>query len=126
MKIVTKGIINETISYNMEIECTSNVLIKKNYVLCYKNLLLLMVSTNYEMLLAASTSSTSAGAKMKPETIMKQQHDFQMNLLTTNEKIFNYCLSNFSKEIRIAMVELLANLLINFVPTGNLMPLNIL
>lgn len=118
MKIVTKGIINETISYNMEIECTSNVLIKKNYVLCYKNLLLLMVSTNYEMLLAASTSSTSAGAKMKPETIMKQQHDFQMNLLTTNEKIFNYCLSNFSKEIRIAMVELLANLLINFVPTG--------
>lgn len=118
MKIVTKSIISESISYNMELECTTNVLIKKNYVLCYKNLLLLMVSTNYEMLLAASTSSTSAGAKMKPETIMKQQHDFQMNLLTTNEKTFNYCLSNFSKEIRIAMVELLANLLINFVPTG--------
>ena len=94
MKIVTKGIINETISYNMEIECTSNVLIKKNYVLCYKNLLLLMVSTNYEMLLAASTSST-AGAKMKPETIMKQQHDFQINLLTTNEKNFQLLFIKF-------------------------------
>ena len=101
MKIVTKGIINETISYNMEIECTSNVLIKKNYVLCYKNLLLLMVSTNYEMLLAASTSSTSAGAKMKPETIMKQQHDFQINLLTTNEKFSIIVYQIFLKKLEL-------------------------
>ncbi|EMG48967.1 hypothetical protein G210_0370 [Candida maltosa Xu316] len=118
MKIVIKGITSESISYDMDDESTSSVLIKKNYVLCYKNLLLLAVSTNYEMLLAASTSSSSAGAKMKPETIMNQQHHFQMNLLTTHEKHISYGFSNYSKEVRVAMVELLANLLINFVPTG--------
>ncbi|RCK66233.1 AP-1 accessory protein LAA1 [Candida viswanathii] len=118
MKVVTKGITSETISYNMDQECTSSVLMKKNYVLCYKNLLLLAVSTNYEMLLAASTSSSSAGAKMKPEAIMNLQHQFQMNLITTNEKNISYGLSNYSKEVRIAMVELLANFLINLVPTG--------
>lgn len=118
MKIVTKSITTETISYDMDEDCTSSVLIKKNYVLCYKNLLLLAVSTNYEMLLSASTSSSSAGAKVKPEAIMNQQHLFQMNLLTTHEKNINYGLSNYSKEVRIAMVELLANLLVNFIQTG--------
>ncbi|CAI5755702.1 unnamed protein product [Candida verbasci] len=123
LKIVTKSLF-DTVSFTQD--CSSTVLVKKNYILCYRNLLLLAVSTNYEVLLAGSTSSSSAGAKMKPEAIMTQQHQFQVNLLQSNEKYFNYCLSNYSKEVRIAMVELLAYLLLNFVPTGKYNPIEYL
>ncbi|EGW34506.1 uncharacterized protein SPAPADRAFT_134192 [Spathaspora passalidarum NRRL Y-27907] len=130
MKIVTKAITSETISYELyeseDNDGTSTVLLKKNYILCCKNLLLLAISTSYEGLLAVSTSSSSAGAKMKPEVIMSNQHQFQTNLLSSNEKYFTYGLSNYSKEVRIAMVELLSNVMMNLVPTGKFTPIEYL
>lgn len=130
-------IINKNIYYNISFELpldsaptnsdtSSTVLLKKNYILVLKNILLLSVSSNYENLLALSTSSSSAGSKLKPEAIMSQQHQFQMNLLSTNEKVFRYGLTNFCKEVRIATVELLAHLFINFIPTGKFNPIEYL
>ncbi|KAK6456322.1 uncharacterized protein RJT20DRAFT_128177 [Scheffersomyces xylosifermentans] len=130
LKIVTKNITSIPIQYQVEVDSTetetSSVLLKKNYVLCLKNLLLLSVSTNYENLLAMSTSSSSAGSKLKPESLMAQQHAFQTNLLNTHEKLFYYCLANFSQEIRISTIEMLANLFINFVPAGKFNPIEYL
>lgn len=130
-------IINKNVYFNISFELplnfaptssdiSSTVLLKKNYMLVLKNILLLSVSSNYENLLALSTSSSSAGSKLKPEAIMLQQHQFQMNLLSTNEKVFRYGLTNFCKEVRIATVELLAHLFINFIPTGKFNPIDYL
>lgn len=120
IKICTKSILQETISFDMEDEkCTSTVLLKKNYTQCFKNLLVLNISSHYESLLEASASSSSAGAKMKPETIMAQQHHFQQGILTAHEKVFEYCLSSPLMELRVTGIDLLSNLLINFIPTGN-------
>lgn len=120
IKITTKSILQESISFDMDDEkCASTVLLKKNYTQCLKSLLILSISSHYESLLEASASSSSAGAKMKPETIMTQQHHYQQNLLTTHENVFGYCLSCPLKEVRVAGIDLLANLFINFIPTGN-------
>ncbi|KAG5421112.1 hypothetical protein I9W82_000202 [Candida metapsilosis] len=120
IKISTKSILQDTISFDIEDEkCSTTVLLKKNYVQCLKNLLVLSISSHYESLVEASASSSSAGAKMKPETIMTQQYHFQQNILSTNEKVFEYSLSSPLKEVRVAGIDLLSNLLINFTPTGN-------
>ncbi|KAI5955460.1 hypothetical protein KGF57_003592 [Candida theae] len=120
IKISTKSILQDPISFDMEDEkSSSTVLLKKNYTQCMKNLLILSISSHYESLLEASASSSSAGAKLKPETIMTQQYSFQKSILTTHEKIFEYALSSPLKEVRVAGIDLLSNLLINFIPTGN-------
>ncbi|KAI5968799.1 hypothetical protein CANMA_002235 [Candida margitis] len=127
IKISTKSILQETISFDIEDEkCSSTVLMKRNYTQCHKNLLVLSVSSHYESLLEASASSSSAGAKMKPEAIMSQQHHFQQNILTTQENVFEYCLSSPLQEIRVAGIDLLTNVLINFIPTGNFNPVEYL
>ncbi|ODV77647.1 uncharacterized protein CANTADRAFT_27360 [Suhomyces tanzawaensis NRRL Y-17324] len=132
MKIITKNIVQPQISFELYLDSKSSeetattILLKKSYILVYKNLLLLAVSTNYENLLALSTSSSSAGSKMKPETIMVQQNQFQVSLLASNEKTFHFCLSNPNKEIRVAAIELLSHLLINLVPTGKFSPIEYL
>lgn len=116
IKIVTKTI-TQVVTYELDsMDESFTILLKKNYILSFKNLLLLSVSSNYERLLALSASSS--GSKMKPETIMSQQNTFQTGLLATHEKTLNYCLSNYSQEVRITAIELLANLFINFIPTG--------
>ncbi|KAI5963639.1 uncharacterized protein KGF55_002519 [Candida pseudojiufengensis] len=119
IKICTKAITQEAISFDLNDEKdNSSILIKKNFILCLKNFFTLSISSRYESLLETSASSNQAGAKLKPETIMSQQHQFQNNLLKTNEKLFDYCLSNTSKEIRVATTDMIASLLINFIPTG--------
>ncbi|RLV91657.1 AP-1 accessory protein LAA1 [Spathaspora sp. JA1] len=117
LKIVAKAI-QEPVSYEEESD-TTTVLLKKNYILCLKNLLILNVSSNYEGLLQSNN-------KLKPEVIMNNQHQFQTNLLNSHEKLFKYGLSNFAKDVRIAMVELLANLMINLVPSGKFNPIEYL
>lgn len=125
LKVITKNITQYSISFEIDVYSgisdnspETSILIKKNYILVLKNLLVLSITANYENLLAVSTSGTSAGSKLKPATIMSQQHQFQSNLLSLHVKTFQYGLSNFNQEIRVAMVDLLANLFINFVPTG--------
>lgn len=122
LKIVTKNLtslpvkMNITKDTNDKIDGTS-ISLKKNYILVLRNLTVLSVNANYEHLLATSASSTG-GAKMKPESIMSHQHQFQTTLLISLEKQIIYCLSNYCKDIRIAMVEALAHIFINFIPTG--------
>lgn len=96
---------------------SSTIVLTKYYILALKNVLVLLVSTNYQQLLEISTSSTS-GSKLKPETLMNQQNVFQSTLLTTHEKLFVHGLQSQFKEIRGAMVDLLSNLLFNLVDTG--------
>lgn len=130
IKLINKNIINLNISYDLSTselnDSMSTILLKRNYILCLKNLLILSCQTNYEALLELSTSSTSAGSKLKPDTIMLQQHQFQMNLLLSNEKLIHYGLSNYSKEIRVATVELYSYLLMNFISTGKFDPIDYL
>ncbi|KAK6462705.1 hypothetical protein DFJ63DRAFT_286860 [Scheffersomyces coipomensis] len=99
---------------------SSTTLLKRNYILCLKNILVLSVQSNYETLLtqSASSSGSSSSSKLKPEVLMQQQHQYQLNILATHEKLIQYCLSNFNQDIRVAAVELLAQLFINFIPTG--------
>lgn len=125
LKIVSKNISLVLVSYDTSVdgvpvdnESTSTVLLKRNYIMALKNILILSVSTNYEHLLELSTSSSSAGSKMKPEAIMAQQHLFQTSLLSTHERTFQYGFTNYSQEVRIATVDLLANLLNSFIETG--------
>ncbi|CUM68445.1 uncharacterized protein PRCAT00006169001 [Priceomyces carsonii] len=126
LKLVTKNINSKATSLDLKLESgkqidnqnISSIILKRNYILVFKNLLLLSISSHYESLLSTSASS-SAGSKLKPESIMIQQHQFQTNLLTTNEKFINFGLCNYNKDIRIATVELLATVLLNFVPTGD-------
>ncbi|CAN3376453.1 hypothetical protein DIURU_000115 [Diutina rugosa] len=106
IKLVTK---------NVSPDVQHSVFTKKNYVLCLKSLLILAVSTNYEGLMAASAQSS---VKMKPETVLTSQHTFQHQLLQTHEKSITYGLASSSQEVRIASVELLCHLLLNFIPTG--------
>lgn len=133
LKIVNKNIMQLSILFELPLDLaptnsdtSSTILLKKSYVLVLKNILLISVSTNYENLLALSTSSSSASSKMKPEAIMAQQHQFQMNLITSNFKVFRYGLANYCKEVRIAMVELISHLFINFIPTGKFNPIEYL
>ncbi|KAI5951071.1 hypothetical protein KGF54_004145 [Candida jiufengensis] len=127
IKICTKVITQDVISFDLNDEkSTSTILLKKNYILCLKNLFTLSISSHYETLLEASASSNQAGAKLKPEAIMNQQHQFQSTLLKTNERLFDYCLSNISKEVRVATTDMIANLLINFIPTGGFIPIEYL
>ncbi|KAI3404021.2 hypothetical protein KGF56_003180 [Candida oxycetoniae] len=126
-KIATKAIMQELISFDVTSDKgTSTVLLKKNYILVLKNMLLLSVSGHYEALLAMSARSGSAGAKMKPETIMSQQHQYQQALLASNEAVFDFCLRSRSQEIRIAIIDLIANLLINFILVGDFQPIEYL
>jgi hypothetical protein len=114
LKLVSKSILN-TISFDDD--SNSTILLRKNYLLCLKNLLILNVSTYYEGLLSTSTTNSSS-SNVKPESIMNQQHQFQVTLLQNYDKIILFGLSNQSQEIRIATIELLSHLLINFIPTG--------
>ncbi|SGZ51038.1 CIC11C00000005334 [Sungouiella intermedia] len=96
---------------------TSTVELTKYYIQAMKNLLVLLVSSNYQQLLEISTSSTS-GSKLKPEALMTQQGLFQTTLLTTHDKLFHLCLLSQFREIRSSMVDLISTLLLNFVDTG--------
>lgn len=106
----------------------NTLFLKKNYFLVLQNVLILSVSTHYEHLLSASAavSTSSSSSKLKPEALMSQQNTFQVSLLSTYEKVINYGFTNYEKEIRLVTVELVANLLINFVPTGKFNPVEYL
>lgn len=125
-------IINKNISTGINFDLTSTdsdnstITLKKNYILVLRNLTVLSINANYEHLLASSAHSSSSGAKIKPESIMSHQHQFQTTLLTSIEKSIVSGLSNYNKDIRIAMVELLAHVFINFIPTGKFNPIEYL
>lgn len=125
VKIVTKAIATP-ITYNLNKSGDGSIFVKKNYFLVLRNLMILAVNANYEHLLANSASSSSGGAKMKPESIMSHQHQFQIALLTSMEKSILVGLSNYHKDIRIAAVELLSHVFINFIPTGKFSPIEYL
>ncbi|OBA21156.1 hypothetical protein METBIDRAFT_42355 [Metschnikowia bicuspidata var. bicuspidata NRRL YB-4993] len=95
------------------------------YIQALKNLLVLQASSHYETLLETSASSTSS-SKLKPEAIMAQQDLFQQAILSTHEKVFLFGLQSQFSEVRSATVDLLANVLINFVATGKFSPANYL
>lgn len=120
MKIATKGISGLPVEFTGDND-SSSISLKKNYILVLRSLAVLSVNSNYENLLATSASATS-GAKMKPESIMAHQHQFQLNLLTSIEKPLFYALSNFCKDIRLAAVDSLAHLFVSFIPTGKFDP----
>lgn len=132
VKLLSKNILSLPISYDLpsdsvpiDNDSQTTVLLKRNYIASLKNILILSVQANYEHLLELSSSS-SGGSKLKPEAIMSQQHQFQSNLLISHEKLLNYCLSNANQEVRIATVELLSQLLMNFIPAGNFDPVEYL
>lgn len=89
----------------------------KCFISLLKNALILSVSSNYQHLLEFSASASS-GSKLKPDAIMTQQNQYQTAILKTHDKLFQICLLSQLSEIRAAMTELLANLLISFVNTG--------
>lgn len=93
-----------------------SVLLIVYFIHCLKNLLILQISGHYEQLLKFSASSTS-GAKMKPETLMAQQHAFQQNLLSTHEKVVAFGFRSQFSEVRFATVNMLAHVLLSFVGT---------
>lgn len=117
LKCIVQSSIRNDLTDGSAGETTVTVLLVKCYILALKNVLILLVTSNYEQLLEFSASSTS-GSKLKPEAIMAQQNQFQMNILTTHEKLIQFGLSSQFREVRAAMVELVAHLLINFVATG--------
>ncbi|KAG7192405.1 uncharacterized protein KQ657_001804 [Scheffersomyces spartinae] len=122
-KLVTKGILlpSDHIQLDVYLDAkdanATTVLVKRAYITTLKNLLSFSVSSNYESLLALSTSSTSAGARIKPEQIVTQQNQFQNTMLTTMDKVLMYGLSHPHSEIRVATVDLLASILVNLVDT---------
>ena len=118
LKIATKALTLQSIADN-----TTTVSIKKSYTLLLKNLLILSVTTNYETSLAMSVSGSS---KLKAESIMSTQHQFQLTLLETHKKTIQLGFTNYYKEIRIATVELLAHLLLSLVDTGKFSPVEYL
>lgn len=125
MKLTTKCIMQYDVSLDLPINNTvleetsiTTVSIKKFYIAVLKRLLISSVKGSYEDLLASSVSSTSH-TKNKSESLMTRQFQFQANLLASNEKIFHYGLSSGCKEIRLAMVELLAYLFISLIPNEN-------
>lgn len=133
LKLVSKAVVSVPILTQQRDDAESSthtvsttVLSKRNYVLVLKNLLILTVSTHYEGLLALSASLLGAGLKLKPEQIMVQQHTFQTSLLTQYEKVITFGLTNFVQEIRLATVELLAHLFVNFIPTGKFLAMEYL
>ena len=127
MKIATKAVTQNAISFEYEdIKATSTIMLKRNYILLYKNLLLLSISSHYESLLAASTKSGSASAKLKPQHIMLQQHSYQQSLLSSNESFIEYGFSSKFREIRLAMIDLLASFLIHSVPSTEFSPIQYL
>lgn len=121
IKLILKTITLSTIRNDLDISADSNenltVLLIKYYIAAFRNILILLVTSNYELLLEFSASSSS-GSKLKPEAIMTQQHQFQSSILSSHEKLLHLGLSSRIREIRSATVELLANLLFNFVETG--------
>ncbi|EDK39263.2 hypothetical protein PGUG_03361 [Meyerozyma guilliermondii ATCC 6260] len=118
LKIATKALTSQSVADN-----TTTVSIKKSYTLLLKNLLILSVTTNYETSLAMSVSGSS---KLKAESIMSTQHQFQLTLLETHKKTIQLGFTNYYKEIRIATVELLAHLLLSLVDTGKFSPVEYL
>lgn len=106
-----------------EKEETSIVLVEY-YILSLKSILILLVASNYQQLLDVSTSSS--GPKMKPEAVLSLQNQFQIAILTTHEKLFQFGFQSQFKEIRAAMVDLVANLLLSFVETGKFSPIDYL
>lgn len=94
------------------------------YILSMKSILILLVASNYQQLLDVSTSSS--GTKMKPESILTLQNQFQTSILATHEKLFQFGFQSQFKEIRVAMVDMLANLLLSFVETGKFSPIDYL
>lgn len=124
LKIVTRNIVEYPVCFELgkdkevNSENSTTILIKKNYVSTLKNLLCLAVSVNYVNLLTMLTSSHSAGSKISPDSLMSQQNLFQNNLLLSHQKTISYALANYSPEIRLAGIDLMSNLLFNFVSTG--------
>lgn len=86
------------------------------YISCLKHLLILQTTSHYEQLLKFSASATS-GSKMKPEALMSLQHQYQQNLLLTHEKMFRFGFKSQFQEVRSATVDLVANILLNFIGT---------
>lgn len=123
-KVIVKAITQSTITIPISDEqlsaaadsneSTPSIILIVHYIQCLKNLLVLQTSSHYEQLLKFSASATS-GTKMKPEALMNQQHQFQQNLLASHERIFHFGFKSQFAEVRSAMVELVANLLLNFV-----------
>lgn len=101
----------------------NGVFVKKNYILCLKLLMVLGVSTNYELLMAALAQGSS---QMKPDAVLAAQHTFQTTLLTTHAKVISQGLADALQEVRIASVELLSHVLFNLIPTGRFLALEYL
>lgn len=130
-KIFVKAILQSTFSgatTDADIAATEDVastqptiMLIVYYIRCLKNLLILQTSSHYEQLLKFSASASS-GLKMKPEALMNQQHQFQQNLLTSHEKVFQFGFQSQFTEIRSSMADLLANVLLNFVATESSNP----
>lgn len=119
IKLLLKAIMSYSITSfgSNEVSDSSTVVLTKYYIQALKNVLVLLVTSNYQQLLEISTSSTS-GSKLKPEALMAQQNIFQSTLLSTHEKLFQFCLLSQFREVRSSMVDLLSNLILNFVDTG--------
>lgn len=97
--------------------------LKRNYYVVLRNLLVLAVTAHYEQLLAASAASSSSSSslsKLKPEHLMAQQHSFQMALLALHDKVIQFGLTNRELEIRAVAIDLVARLMVSFVPTSTL------
>ncbi|WPK25699.1 hypothetical protein PUMCH_003024 [Australozyma saopauloensis] len=109
---------NESTSQTDMNDSLTTVTLVTYYTHCLRNLLILQTTSNYEQLLQFSASATS-GSKMKPEALMAQQHQFQQNILTSHEKVFHFGFESQFVEVRAAMVDLVANLVLNFVDTDS-------
>lgn len=120
-RLASRNVVEPTVFYDALAPAANDdskacsVLIKRNYILLLKNILIVSVLAHYESLLS---QSAAPGSKLLPDSVMSNQHQWQTKLLEENQKTLAHCLSNYSQDVRVAAIELLANLLLNFVPTG--------
>lgn len=102
----------------------TSIAVVEYYILSMKSLLILQAASNYQHLVDVSTSSS--GPKMKAEAVLSLQNQFQIALLASHEKFFQFGFQSQFKGIRAAMVDLVANVLFNFVETGKFNPIDYL
>lgn len=117
-RLAVKSVMEFSAVYDLSVtspneKSNATVVLKREYVLVLKNILILSVLTNYENILA---QSAMAGSKVPPELVMSSQHQWQSAMLESYEKFFGYAFANFSQDVRVAAIELMANLMINLVP----------
>lgn len=101
------------------------LLLIKFYIQALKNLVLLQISAQHALLLAASASA-SLSAKASPEFVLSQRIQYQNSILQQYEELILQCFKSQISEIRVSMADFLVTLLHNMAQGPKFDPLEYL